>query len=132
MVNGAGLALATVDLLKEQGGEPADFMDVRPEATRPQITHGFKLLLRNPAVNAILVNIYGGGILRCATLAEGVAAARRDDGPRVPRHMRAAGTNGELPRKTSGSASCRERVCQYVWSAALAVALTTKAVHEHR
>src|SRR3546814_2605104 len=52
MVNGAGLALATVDLLKEQGGEPADFMDVRPEATRAQITHGFKLLLRNPAVRS--------------------------------------------------------------------------------
>src|SRR3546814_16996971 len=66
MVNGAGLALATVDLLKEQGGEPADFMDVRPEATRAQITHGFKLLLRTPAVTVILGNIYGGGLLRCA------------------------------------------------------------------
>ena len=57
MVNGAGLALATVDLLKEQGGDPADFMDVRPEATRAQITYGFKLLLRNSSVEAILVNI---------------------------------------------------------------------------
>lgn len=99
MVNGAGLALATVDLLKEQGGEPADFMDVRPEATRAQITHGFKLLLRNPAVNAILVNIYGGGILRCDTVAEGVAAACREEGLRVPLIVRAAGTNGELARK---------------------------------
>jgi succinyl-CoA synthetase beta subunit len=99
MVNGAGLALATVDLLKEQGGEPADFMDVRPEATRAQITHGFKLLLRNPAVSAILVNIYGGGILRCDTVAEGIAAACKEAGLKVPLIVRAAGTNGELARK---------------------------------
>jgi len=99
MVNGAGLALATVDLLKEQGGEPADFMDVRPEATRAQITHGFKLLLRNPAIDAILVNIYGGGILRCDTVAEGIAAACKEEGLRVPLIVRAAGTNGELARK---------------------------------
>lgn len=99
MVNGAGLALATVDLLKEQGGQPADFMDVRPEATRAQITHGFKLLLRNPSVSAILVNIYGGGILRCDTVAEGIATACREEGLRVPLIVRAAGTNGELARK---------------------------------
>src|SRR3546814_11392450 len=99
MVNGAGLALATVDLLKEQGGEPADFMDVRPEATRAQITHGFKLLLRNPAVTAILVNIYGGGILRCDTVPEGIAAACKQEGLQVPLVVRAAGTNGELARK---------------------------------
>src|SRR3546814_4585910 len=99
MVNGAGLALATFALLKGQGGAPADFMDVRPEATRAQITHGFNLLLRNPAVNAILVNIYGGGILRCDTVAEGVAAACREEGLRVPLIVRAAGTNGELARK---------------------------------
>lgn len=99
MVNGAGLALATVDLLKEQGGEPADFMDIRPEATRAQVTHGFKLLLRNPEVQAILVNIYGGGILRCDTVAEGIAAACKEEGLRVPLIVRAAGTNGELARK---------------------------------
>src|SRR3546814_19580315 len=60
---------------------------------------GFKLLLRNPAVNAILVNIYGGGILRCDTVAEGVAAACREEGLRVPLIVRAAGTTGELARK---------------------------------
>jgi succinyl-CoA synthetase beta subunit len=99
MVNGAGLALATVDLLKEQGGEPADFMDMRPEATRAQVTHGFKLLLRNPEVSAILVNIYGGGILRCDTVAEGIATACKEEGLKVPLIVRAAGTNGELARK---------------------------------
>ncbi len=99
MVNGAGLALATVDLLKDQGGEPADFMDMRPEATRAQVTHGFKLLLRNPEVRAILVNIYGGGILRCDTVAEGIASACKEEGLRVPLIVRAAGTNGEMARK---------------------------------
>ena len=103
MVNGAGLALATVDLLKEQGGEPADFMDIRPEATRAQVTYGFKLLLRNPDVRAILVNIYGGGILRCDTVAEGLAAACKEEGLKVPLIVRAAGTNGELARKILSS-----------------------------
>ena len=99
MVNGAGLALATVDLLKQRGGEPADFMDIRPEATRTQVAEGFRLLLRNPKVRAILVNVYGGGILRCDTVAEGVAAACKSEGLRVPLIVRAAGTNGELARK---------------------------------
>ena len=99
MVNGAGLALATVDLLKQRGGEPADFMDIRPEASRAQVAEGFGLLLRNPNVKAILVNIYGGGILRCDTVAEGIAAACKAEGLRAPLVVRAAGTNGELARK---------------------------------
>lgn len=99
MVNGAGLALATVDLLKQGGGEPADFMDIRPEATRTQVADGFRLLLRNPKIRAILVNIYGGGILRCDTVAEGIAAACKSEGLRVPLIVRVAGTNGELARK---------------------------------
>jgi len=99
MVNGAGLALSTVDLLKEHGGEPADFMDVRPEATRDQIAGGFGLLLKNPKVKAILVNVYGGGILRCDTVAEGIADACRDRDLKVPLIVRAAGTNGDLARK---------------------------------
>ncbi|MDH3597776.1 MAG: ADP-forming succinate--CoA ligase subunit beta, partial [Rhodospirillales bacterium] len=99
MVNGAGLALATVDILKQHGGAPADFMDVRPVATRDQIATGFEMLLTNPKVKAILVNIYGGGILRCDTVAEGVAAACRDIGLGVPLVVRAAGTNMEMCRK---------------------------------
>jgi succinyl-CoA synthetase beta subunit len=99
MVNGAGLALSTIDLLKEQGGEPADFMDVRPEATRDQIAGGFGLLLKNPKVEAVLVNIYGGGILRCDTVAEGLADACRQMDSKVPLIVRAAGTNGDLARK---------------------------------
>ena len=99
MVNGAGLALSTIDLLKEQGGEPADFMDIRSEATREQIAGGFGLLLRNPKVEAILVNIYGGGILRCDTVAEGIGTACREATLTVPLIVRAAGTNGDLARK---------------------------------
>jgi succinyl-CoA synthetase beta subunit len=99
MVNGAGLALATIDLLKQRGGEPADFMDMRPTATREQIATGFKMLLANPKVKAILVNVYGGGILRCDTVAEGVAAASRAAGLDIPVIVRAAGTNMEMCQK---------------------------------
>ncbi len=99
MVNGAGLALSTIDLLKERGGEPADFMDVRSEATREQIAGGFGLLMRNPKVAAILVNIYGGGILRCDTVAEGIGLACRQGKLSVPLIVRAAGTNGDLARR---------------------------------
>ena len=74
-------------------------MDVRPEATRDQIAGGFGLLLKNPKVKAILVNIYGGGILRCDTVAEGIANACRQADLSVPLIVRAAGTNGDLARK---------------------------------
>ena len=100
MVNGAGLALATIDLLKQNGGEPADFMDMRPVATRQQVAAGFKMLLGNPKVKAILVNIYGGGILRCDTIAEAIGMAVREVGLGVPLVVRAAGTNGEIARKS--------------------------------
>ena len=96
MVNGAGLALATIDLLHQQGGRPADFMDVRPAATRDQVATGFAMLLDNPDVKAILVNVYGGGILRCDTIAEGIAKACRTKPLSVPLIVRAAGTNREL------------------------------------
>lgn len=99
MVNGAGLALATIDLLKQRGGDPADFMDMRPTATRDQVANGFKMLLANPKVKAILVNVYGGGILRCDTVGEGIAAASRQVGLKIPVIVRAAGTNMEMCQK---------------------------------
>ncbi|HSR72463.1 MAG TPA: succinate--CoA ligase subunit beta, partial [Kiloniellales bacterium] len=99
MVNGAGLALATLDLLVNENGAPADFMDVRPVASREQIATGFELVLRNPKVRAILVNIFGGGILRCDTVAEGIAAAVRAHGLEVPLIVRVAGTNMEIAKK---------------------------------
>ena len=99
IVNGAGLALATIDILKQHGGEPADFMDVRPVATRQQVAAGFKMILANPKVKAVLVNIYGGGILRCDTVAEAIAEAVRETGLGVPLVVRAAGTNMEIAKK---------------------------------
>jgi succinyl-CoA synthetase beta subunit len=100
MVNGAGLALATLDALGRAGGAAADFMDVRPVATREQIATGFRLVLTNPRVKAILVNVFGGGILRCDTMAEGIAAAVHAHGLQVPLILRAAGTNMEIAQKT--------------------------------
>lgn len=100
LVNGAGLALATLDQLKRQGGEPADFMDIRPVATREQIAVGFEMIAGNPAVKAILVNIYGGGILRCDTVAEGIGLAVSRHGLQVPLILRAAGTNHEICKKS--------------------------------
>jgi succinyl-CoA synthetase beta subunit len=119
MVNGAGLALATVDLLKEHGGEPADFMDIRPEASREQVASGFRLLLANPKIKAILVNIYGGGILRCDTVAEGIAAACRAAGLKVPLIVRAAGTNGELARQVLVNQGITVRFAESIGEAAI-------------
>ncbi len=99
LVNGAGLALATLDLIKQAGGEAADFMDVRPVATREQVAHGFKMILANPKVRAVLVNVYGGGILRCDTIGEAIAMAVKEVGLNVPLILRAAGTNAEICRK---------------------------------
>ena len=96
VVNGAGLALATLDMLKDADGSPANFMDVRPEATSSQIATGFSILLSNPQVKAVLVNIYGGGLLRCDTVAEGIAMALKRNRRSLPIVFRAAGTNAEL------------------------------------
>jgi len=100
MVNGAGLALATLDAIGRAGGAAADFMDVRPVATREQIATGFRLVLTNPKIKAILVNVFGGGILRCDTMAEGIASAVHAHGLPVPLILRLAGTNMEIAKKT--------------------------------
>jgi succinyl-CoA synthetase beta subunit len=128
MVNGAGLALATVDLLTERGGAPADFMDVRPVATRDQIATGFKMLLTNPKVKAILVNVYGGGILRCDTVAEGVAGACREIGLRVPLIVRFAGTNSDIAEKTLTSRGIAVAFAENMMAAADNVVRAAKGV----
>ena len=96
IVTGAGLALATLDLIIECGGAPGNFMDVRPVATREQVATGVKLLFDNPDIKAILVVAMGGGILRCDSIAEGVALAWRGRPRDIPLVVRAAGTNKEL------------------------------------
>ena len=94
MVNGAGLAMATMDIIKLAGGEPANFLDVGGGANADQIRNAFRILMADEAVQAVLINIFGG-ILRCDVLAEGLITAVRDLGVRVPIVIRMEGTNVE-------------------------------------
>jgi succinyl-CoA synthetase beta subunit len=98
MVNGAGLAMATMDIIKLYGGEPANFLDVGGGATRERVTTAFKLILSDHNVRGILVNIFGG-IMRCDIIAEGVVAAAREVRLEVPLVVRLEGTNVELGKK---------------------------------
>jgi len=98
MVNGAGLAMATMDIIKLYGGSPANFLDVGGGATKERVTTAFKLILSDPNVESILVNIFGG-IMRCDVIAEGVVAAAREVSLDVPLVVRLAGTNVELGKK---------------------------------
>ncbi len=98
LVNGAGLAMATMDTIKLFGGEPANFLDVGGGATTEKVTEAFKIMLRNPKLEAILVNIFGG-IMRCDVIAEGVIAASKAVGLKVPLVVRMKGTNEDLGKK---------------------------------
>ena len=98
MVNGAGLAMATMDIIKLYGGEPANFLDVGGGATKERVTTAFKIILSDPNVEGILVNIFGG-IMRCDVIAEGVVAAAREVSLHVPLVVRLEGTNVELGKK---------------------------------
>ena len=98
MVNGAGLAMATMDIIKLYGGSPANFLDVGGGATRERVTTAFKLILSDPNVEGILVNIFGG-IMRCDVIAEGVVAAAREVSLHVPLVVRLEGTNVDLGKK---------------------------------
>jgi succinyl-CoA synthetase beta subunit len=98
MVNGAGLAMATMDIIKLNGGEPANFLDVGGSATRERVTAAFKLILSDKNVEGLLVNIFGG-IMRCDVIAEGVVAAACEVSLKVPLVVRLAGTNVSLGEK---------------------------------
>jgi succinyl-CoA synthetase beta subunit len=98
MVNGAGLAMATMDLIQYAGGRPANFLDVGGGASEEQVRRGFEIILSDPNVRAVLVNIFGG-IMRCDIVASGVVAAARSLGVRVPVVVRLEGTNVELGQK---------------------------------
>lgn len=98
LVNGAGLAMATMDIIKLYGGSPANFLDVGGGATTEKVTEAFKLMLKNPKLNAILVNIFGG-IMKCDVIAEGVVAAAREVHLKVPLIVRLEGTNVDLGKK---------------------------------
>ena len=98
MVNGAGLAMATMDIIKLYGAEPANFLDVGGGASREKVKAAFKIITADPKVNGILVNIFGG-IMKCDIIAEGVVAAVREVGLKVPLVVRLEGTNVELGKK---------------------------------
>ncbi|MCA8938706.1 MAG: succinate--CoA ligase subunit beta, partial [Planctomycetes bacterium] len=98
MVNGAGLAMATMDIIKLNGGEPANFLDVGGSASKENVTAAFKIILQEEGVQAILVNIFGG-IMKCDVIAEGVIAAASELGLTIPVVVRLEGTNVELGKK---------------------------------
>jgi succinyl-CoA synthetase beta subunit len=98
LVNGAGLAMATMDTIKLYDGKPANFLDVGGGATAEKVTEAFKIMLRNPGLKAILVNIFGG-IMKCDTIATGVVAAAREVKLRVPLVVRMKGTNEDLGKQ---------------------------------
>ncbi len=98
LVNGAGLAMATMDIIKLHGAEPANFLDVGGGATKENVIAAFKLILKDPNVKGILVNIFGG-IMKCDVIAEGILAAVKDVGLNVPLVVRLQGTNVELGKK---------------------------------
>ena len=117
MVNGAGLAMATMDIIKLYGAAPANFLDVGGGATKEKVTAAFKIITSDPKVKGILVNIFGG-IMRCDVIAEGVVAAVKEVGLKVPLVVRLEGTNVELgkqddcgigPRRHLGERSRRRR-----------------------
>jgi succinyl-CoA synthetase beta subunit len=124
LVNGAGLAMATMDTIKLFGGEPANFLDVGGGATAEKVTEAFKIMLKNPGLKAILVNIFGG-IMRCDVIAEGVITASKAVSLKVPLVVRMKGTNEDIGKKMladSGlpiiSADTMEEAAQKVVAAA--------------
>jgi succinyl-CoA synthetase beta subunit len=98
LVNGAGLAMATMDIIKYHGGEPANFLDVGGGANKDQVTEAFRIILSDPRVKAVLVNIFGG-IMKCDTIAGAIIAAFKEVSPKVPFVVRLEGTNVEIARK---------------------------------
>ena len=102
MVNGAGLAMATMDIIKLYGSEPANFLDVGGGATKEKVTEAFKIITSDPQVKGILVNIFGG-IMRCDIIAEGVIAAVKEVGLKVPLVVRLEGTNVEKGKEIINS-----------------------------
>jgi succinyl-CoA synthetase beta subunit len=138
MVNGAGLAMATMDTIKLYGGAPANFLDVGGGATAEKVTAAFKIMLKNPKVKAILVNIFGG-IMKCDTIATGVVAAAREVKLSIPLVVRMKGTNEDLGKKilkdsglpiisADNMAQAAQKVVAAVKSKAAAPAKKKKAV----
>jgi succinyl-CoA synthetase beta subunit len=119
VANGAGLGLATVDLVHAAGGQPANFMDIRTTATSLDVAHGFTVLLDNPKVRALLINVHGGGMQPCDTIAEGLGIAMRRSGRTLPVITRLAGNNADYARSRFANFGCRIVECPDMWTAAV-------------
>ena len=117
MVNGAGLAMATMDLIKQEGGQPANFLDVGGGTTAERVAHAFKLILSDSKVKSILVNIFGG-IVRCDLIAEGIIQAAKEIGLSLPVIVRLEGTNAELGRELLTNSLMTIRVADNLTDAA--------------
>lgn len=127
VANGAGLGLATLDMVVAAKGRPANFMDIRTTAKSLDIAQGFRLLLDNPATRAILINVHGGGMQPCDTIAEGLGIAMRRTGRSLPLVVRLAGNNADFARSRLKNFGCAVIDCPDMWSAAAkAVALAER------
>jgi succinyl-CoA synthetase beta subunit len=126
LVNGAGLAMATMDIIKLYGGEPANFLDVGGGANAEQVTEAFKIMLRNPNVEGILVNIFGG-IMRCDVIAEGIVIAANEVGLNVPLVVRLEGTNVEKGRQLLDDSDVKLQTATTMADAAEKIAAAVKA-----
>ncbi|GAG30363.1 unnamed protein product, partial [marine sediment metagenome] len=125
--NGAGLAMSTMDIIKLHGGSPANFLDVGGGANTEAVTRAFQILLGDPNVKAVLVNIFGG-IMRCDVVAEGVVAAAREVGMKVPLVVRLEGTNVERGKKILLESGLKLEVADGMEQAArMVVAAATEA-----
>jgi succinyl-CoA synthetase beta subunit len=121
VANGAGLGLASVDLIYAAKGKPANFMDIRTTATSLDVAYGFGLLLDNPATRAIFLNVHGGGMQPCDTIAEGLGIAMRRTGRSLPVVARLAGNNAEFARSRFVNFGCPIIDCPDMWTAATKV-----------
>ncbi|HVB40469.1 MAG TPA: ADP-forming succinate--CoA ligase subunit beta [Terriglobales bacterium] len=130
MVNGAGLAMATMDIIQYAGGSPANFLDVGGGASSEQVRHAFQILLKDPAVKAVLINIFGG-ILRCDTLATGVVEAARAVQLNLPLVIRMEGTNVDQGRKILADSGLKVIVAEGMKDAAEKVVAAAHAATAH-
>ncbi len=128
LVNGAGLAMATMDIIKLHGGSPANFLDVGGGANKEKVTNAFKLILKDKNVRGILVNIFGG-IMKCDIIAEGVIAASRELGLSVPLVVRLQGTNFELGKKILAESGLNITPADDLTDAAEKIVTAVKGAH---
>ena len=118
VVNGAGLGLATLDLVQAAGGVPANFMDIRTTAKSLDIAHGVGMILDNPRAKVLLVNVYGGGMQACDTVVDGLAIAFRKSGRVMPMVLRITGNNENFARMRLANFNLPKTECADMWQAA--------------